>query len=519
MDPVRSDNESKTRLITRSVSQESLLLYTRFLQDIKAEENVNLPQSALQPIKSIESGIQTPMVRQAHALAWGLVLLASLGVCDDNNIVRDVAIIGGGASGTFAAVKLRDQGKSIVLIEKEAVLGGHTNTYQDPVTKKTVDYGVQVYHNQQLVKDFFDRLNVSWKIADPNLVSSATPQYLDPKTAEPVNYTSPDPRAGLQAYAQQLSQYPGVELGFFLPDPVPEDLLLPFGKFIQKYPDIANATFTICIFGQGLGDELKQPTLYVFKNFGTEVIRDIATGFLVTTNRNNYEIYDHATQLLGRDVLLSSTVVGTTQRDSKGVELIVRTPTGYRKVKAKKLLITIPPKLDNVRPLSLDHRESNIFGKFINTGYYTSLLNNTGLPPNYMSYSVSPDTQQNIPKLPGVYMVTGTAIDGVFDIKYGSPSPISDKDVKREILSYVKKLQANGIAEKLPDDPQFVAYNSHAPFELTVSADQIENGFYKDLYSLQGYRSTWYTGAAFHTQDSSMLWNITGEYVLPELLA
>ncbi|KAJ5992647.1 hypothetical protein N7451_008371 [Penicillium sp. IBT 35674x] len=460
------------------------------------------------------------MVRHVrHALAWGLVLLTSLGSCDDNDIVRDVAIIGGGASGTFAAVKLRDAGKSIVLIEKEAVLGGHTNTYQDPITKQTVDYGVEVYHNQQLVKDFFDRLNVSWEIVNPNFITSVTPQFLDPKTAKPVNYTPPDPKTGLQAYAQQLSQYPDVERGFFLPDPVPEELLLPFGQFIEKYPDIANATFTICTYGQGLGDELKQLTLYVFKNFGTEVIQGIATGFLVTTSQNNYEIYDRATQLLGHDVLLNTTVVSTTQRDNKGVELIVRTPTGYQKVKAKKLLITIPPKLDNLRPLSLNHRESDLFSKFINTGYYTSLVNNTGLPPNYTAYSASPDTQQNIPKLPGVYLVTGTAIDGVFDIKYGSPSPVPDEDVKREILSYVRKLQANGIAEKLIDDPQFVAYNSHAPFEMTVPADQIENGFYDDLYSLQGYRSTWYTGAAFHTHDSSMLWNFTSEYVLPELLA
>lgn len=460
------------------------------------------------------------MVRQVRrALAWGLVLLASLGSCDDNTIVRDVAIIGGGASGTFAAVKLRDAGKSIVLIEKEAILGGHTNTYQDPVTKQTVDYGVVVYHNQQFVKDFFDRLNVSWTIADPNFITSVTPQFLDPKTAKPVNYTPPDPTAALQAYAQQLSQYPDVELGFFLPDPVPEDLLLPFGQFIEKYPDIANATFIICSYGQGLGDELKQPTLYVFKNFGTDIIRDIATGFLVTTGQGNYEIYDHATQLLGHDVLLNSAVVSTTQRDNKGVELTIQTPTGYQKVKAKKLLITIPPKLENLRPFSLNHRESDIFGKFINTGYYTSLVNNTGLPPNYTAYSVSPDTQQNFRKLPGVYVVTATAIDGVFDIKYGSPSPIPDEDVKREILSYVRKLQANGVAEKLPDDPQFVAYNSHAPFELTVPADQIESGFYDDLYSLQGYRSTWYTGAAFHTQDSSMLWNFTSNYVLPDLLA
>ncbi|KAJ5647328.1 FAD/NAD(P)-binding domain-containing protein [Penicillium lividum] len=457
------------------------------------------------------------MLLQARALALGLVF-APWALCDDNTIIRDVAIVGGGASGTFAAVSLNDQGKSIILIEKEPILGGHTNTYQDPLTKQNVDYGVQVFHDQQFVKDFFDRLNVSWTVALPSFTSSATPQYLDPKTAKPVNYTLPAITTALQAYAQHLSQYPDVEQGFFLPDPVPEDLLLPFGDFIKKYPEIANASFTIANFGQGLGDHLKQPTLYVFKNFGTDIIRDIANGFLVTTSQNNYEIYDHATQILGQDVLLNSTVVSTTKRDSNGVEFTVRTPTGYQKVKAKKLLITIPPTLDNLRPFNLNRHESTIFSKFMSTGYYTSLVNNTGLPPNFTSYSASPDTQQNIPKLPGVYLVTGTAIDGIFDIKYGSPSPLPDKDVQREILSYVTKLQDNGIAEKVPGNPEFVAYKSHAPFELTVSRDDIEDGFYLDLYSLQGYLNTWYTGAAFHTQDSSMLWNFTSSYVLPGLL-
>ena len=43
-------------------------------------------------------------------------------------------------------------------------------------------------------------------------------------------------------------------------------------------------------------------------------------------------------------------------------------------------------------------------------------------------------------------------------------------------------------------------------------------GFYDDLYALQGYRSTWYTGAAFHVHDSSRLWNFTETTVLPGLL-
>ena len=47
----------------------------------------------------------------------------------DRIIHRDVAIIGGGAAGTYSAVRLKDMGKSVVVIEKDSVLGGMTDTY------------------------------------------------------------------------------------------------------------------------------------------------------------------------------------------------------------------------------------------------------------------------------------------------------------------------------------------------------------------------------------------------------
>ncbi|KAJ5122678.1 hypothetical protein N7448_003811 [Penicillium atrosanguineum] len=433
-----------------------------------------------------------------------------------NTITRDVAIIGGGSAGTFAAVRLRDEGKSVVLVEKESILGGHTNTYKDPETWVTVDYGVEIFHNQQLVKDYFNRLNVSWTIEVPNFGSSS-PHYLN-SSANSIIYESPDPREGLLAYAEQLAKYPSIERGFFLPDPIPEDLLLPFGQFLAKYPGIGNAAYTIFQYGQGLGDFLNQPTLYVFKNFGLDIIQDISTGFLVTTSSDNYEIYDHATKVLGPDVLFNGQVVSTQRRDDQAIELDIETPFGTQVVVAKKLLIAIPQKLDNMNHFALDTREANLFGKFENTGYYTSLVKNTGLPTNFTSYSVSSGAPYNLPTLPGIYSIFATAIEDVFDIKYGSPHSVPDDFVQNEILSYIKKLQANGYAEKVSGEPEFVAYKSHAPFELTVSRDRIAKGFYNDLYSLQGHRNTWYTGAAFHTQDSSMIWNYTESYVLPELL-
>lgn len=43
-------------------------------------------------------------------------------------ITRDVCIIGGGSTGTYSAIRLRDMGKSVVVVEKKDVLGGHTSS-------------------------------------------------------------------------------------------------------------------------------------------------------------------------------------------------------------------------------------------------------------------------------------------------------------------------------------------------------------------------------------------------------
>lgn len=61
---------------------------------------------------------------QAMRLTIPLVLVALVAAAGgdsdttDEVINRDVVIVGGGASGAHAAVKLRDMGKTIVLVEK-----------------------------------------------------------------------------------------------------------------------------------------------------------------------------------------------------------------------------------------------------------------------------------------------------------------------------------------------------------------------------------------------------------------
>jgi hypothetical protein len=431
-------------------------------------------------------------------------------------ITRDVCVIGGGSTGTYSAIRLRDLGKSVVVVETDDRLGGHTHTYTDPGTGAKVDIGVVVWHDLDIVKNYFARFNVPLTKANfdaPGQVSLP----VDYRTGKAVTgYTPSDPSAALAAYGAQLAKYPYLEAGFDLPNPVPPDLLLPFGDFVKKYA-LDAAVNTIFNFGQGLGDLLKQPTLYVFKNFGLDILRNLQTGFLTTERHNNSELYEKARVELGSDALLRSRVIAT-DRDASGyANLLVQTPSGLKIIRAKKIVVTIPPKVDNLFGFDLDLTELSLFSQFGNSAYYTGLLRNTGIPDNVSVNNIGQNTPYHLPVLPGVYSISPTGIPGLHSVKYGSPVQLSETQVKADILAAVKRLKAAGTVPTATT-PEFAIFASHSPFELTVPTGAIKSGFYKKLYALQGRNRTYYTGAAFHTHDSSLLWQFT-EALLPRIAA
>ncbi|KAK9329559.1 hypothetical protein V1520DRAFT_385657 [Lipomyces starkeyi] len=400
--------------------------------------------------------------------------------CHSDMIVRrDIAVIGGGSTGTYSAIRLRDFGK--------------------------------IWHDLDLVKNYFARFNIPLVKAD--LSFSGTTRYVDYRTGKEVkgySYMQINFTSALARYTTQLVKYPYIDDGFDLPDPVPADLLLPFGDFVKKYAldDFVGFLFR---FAQGLGDLLYQPTLYVFKNFGSDVIRDLQVGFLTTQRHNNHELYENAQAELGADALLSSHIIAVDRSAEDYAYIVSDTPSGIKLIQAKKIVFTIPPKLHNLRGFDLDTTERCLFAQFGSSGYYTGLLRNTGIPVNVTVDNVGADTLYNLPALPGIYGLSQTGVPGLISVKYGSARGLPDDQVMADIISKVKLLYP-------VSTPEFAVFSSHTPFELTVPASAISAGFYKKLYMLQGYRKTWYTGAAFHTHDSSLLWQFT-EKLLPSIAA
>ncbi|KAF2733973.1 amine oxidase, flavin-containing superfamily [Polyplosphaeria fusca] len=444
-------------------------------------------------------------------------------------ITRDVAIVGGGSSGTYSALSLKDKGKSIIVIEKKARMGGHTETYIDPATDKPLDMGVIIFHNITVVRNYFKRMGVEiiafGSDADPNAPAEKAANY-DATTGKEVNvkiFSEDEVSAAFKKYAEILDKYPKLDDGMFLPDPVPEDLVMPFGEFVKKH-DIEAVLDTMFNYNPGLGDILTGPTVEQMRVFGKTLVNSLSTGFLTTKHHNNSEVYTKATSelLSTNSLLLSSEVVHTSRTDNE-VKLLVRTPTGPKLILSKKLLISIPPKPPNLHPFSLLPTETRIFSTLLNAGYYTSILSHTGIPDTTRIINYSPSTPHNFPVLPAIYSVSPTGAPGLHFAYYGSllgneTYPLEDEFVKSEIIKAVKTMQAAHPDMFNASEPEFVEYSSHAPFYAQFGAEDTRRGMYGELYGLQGLRSTFWTGAAFRAQDSSLCWRFSEEVVLPMLL-
>jgi len=151
----------------------------------------------------------------------------------DDVIIRDVCILGGGATGTYAAVSLKDKAKSVVVVERHGILGGHTETlYTD--NDQYVDYGVEGLFDNELSRNYFNRLGIDYKLLLPNTLVN---QYVDFKTGKKVSPPAGllDAAAAAVLYRTAIQKYSYLQDGLYnLPDPVPDELLRPFSEFVEE---------------------------------------------------------------------------------------------------------------------------------------------------------------------------------------------------------------------------------------------------------------------------------------------
>ncbi|KAE8417923.1 hypothetical protein BDV36DRAFT_283382 [Aspergillus pseudocaelatus] len=430
-------------------------------------------------------------------------------------ITRDVCILGGGATGTYAAIRLKDMNKSTVVVERNDRLGGHTETLYVE-NGGHVDYGVQGVFNYEISKNFFNRLGVQWKPLTPG---SLINKYVDFKTGQEVPPPAGilDTVAALLVYRTAIQKFDYLKDGIYnLPDPVPEELLWPFSKFVEKYK-FEGALSVIYTFANALGDMLASPTLYVIQLFGISHIDIFLQGGYITPNNGMYELYRKASEVLDTDVLYSTKATKTIRSDTE-IKLITQDTSGKKKlIKAKKLLITFPPIPENLKGFDLSPEEISLSTKLLWKTYYVAVLKNTGIPNNINVQNVDPDQNPgNLPLAPFQWALQDMGPNNYLASKTIGDMNFTDTQARDLIVADLHRMGTAGTFD-IREDWEIAVFGNHNPTSLMVGVEDIRDGFYRRVYDLQGKRGTFWTGLTLVSDYSALLWQYT-ESVVGEMV-
>ncbi|KAL2830472.1 hypothetical protein BDW59DRAFT_17986 [Aspergillus cavernicola] len=424
-------------------------------------------------------------------------------------ITRDVCIVGGGATGTYAAVQLVERGHSIVIVEQKDRLGGHAETLYLP-SGEYLNYGVQGYFNERIVRNFFSQLNVDYEVYTPPSIHSDSINF---QTGERV--TSNDSPLGtflgaLQYHAA-VGQFDYLATGaFYLPDEVPEVLLRPFREFVTAY-GLQSVLPIVFTWTDVAGNILDKPTFYVIRNFSISHLQALLRGPGIRPKNGTQTLFRQAAKYIDENYnILYQTTVKRATRNSSGVELVVESTGGGRKlIRAKKLLIAFPPLLSNLQGFDLSEEELVLFGKWAYMTYYGVVVSNTGVPDGLSLANRNPNNQPgSLPLTPFESVMDYSGVPGHHTTRIVGDANFTEEDAKQLVLDDLRRM---GEAGTFPvnETPEIIAFASHSPELLTVPVGDVRNGFFKRLYALQGQQSTYYTGHAFCTDYSPQLWNYT----------
>lgn len=427
-------------------------------------------------------------------------------------VTTDVLLVGGGSSGTYAAIQLHDSNKTVAVIERAGKLGGHADSYYGP-NGNVYNVGVQIFYDIPVVTDYFARHGVPLFTAPTNATATTVNADFSLGVAAPAaNVSTAELGAAIQRYSEYLAaNFSTVYPGYYLPDPVPEDLYMPWGDFMSKYGLDAIANLINAYIQPA--EAWKEPALFPLKLLSLDPLKGITSGFKVTRDVN--DLYRSAASILGDSVFYNSSVT-TLCRSDAGVEAIVQTPSGIKRFVAKKLLVTTPPVSANFEGWDLVDTETELFNKFITQQYYAGVIRHSGLPQATLQ-NVAFTTPFNIPVLPTLFNVVPTGFqENTSAFYYAAHERVEPEVVKADTVATLERLAAGGVIGE--SDTEFLEFFDHPNVRMYVSADDVRDGIYSRLYALQGQRNTYWTGAAWVTQASSPIWDFT-KSVVSDLLA
>ena len=231
-------------------------------------------------------------------------------------------------------------------------------------------------------------------------------------------------------------------------------------------------------------------------------------------------MYTAAAENLSGDVLYNSVPKSIKRvhgkRDGKrdGVRIKVTTPQGEKTILAKKLIITVAPLIENLGALDLSSEEKSLFSQWSTVGYFAGVIEHAGITAVLNNFN--PAQPFGFATLPGLYNISPN-VAGKLTFYGASLSSISSSDARQLLLKQIRTLEAGGVIPAA--ETKVLFFTNHSPYQLRVGAQSVKDGFYRDLYGLQGKRATFWSGATWAAHDSSLIWEYTEREVIPSVIA
>ncbi|EHK20199.1 uncharacterized protein TRIVIDRAFT_48107 [Trichoderma virens Gv29-8] len=431
-------------------------------------------------------------------------------------IQKDSVVIGCGAAGAYGAIKLQDSGKDVLVIEQRGRCGGHVASYIDPATSVNINAAVVILVDLPETQAFFKRVGVTLGPATDLLGDKSTNIFVDFQSGKLVNYTMPDPLTlfGLiTKYTNILTtQYPWLSSGWNLPDPVPKELVQSFGDWLLAN-DLEGLAYPISLLSQR-GEITAMPAIYGLMQFNVDWATQALVGFVAAENMQ--DIYDNAFNIINsmpNGIFLNTTIVST-QRQDGGTSLIINTPRGQKLVQAKNTLMTGLPTISNLKGWDLDDNEILIFSQFTNGGYAGGVVKSSTLNVTPSWGNVAPNGPFFVPSFPAVNVFGAKdpqVHNDLFMWYFNTPQPMETDAIVSAVNTTLNKLGSAGVLDTR--DISFPFSYNHKNYFCNVPADAIASGFYKQLYALQGKRSTVWSGATWFANSHSGIYQFTDKVV------
>jgi hypothetical protein len=446
----------------------------------------------------------------------------------------DIAIIGGGSSGSHFAMFAMDKNYSVCVFEMTHRLGGHCDTQEIPGFPDWIDIGVAFYRNSSHV-NYLGLGNYSLDMASyisryttiiPFPAFNGASWDEDIENGDGLSFVpplTPEYQQNVLDFVQEIhANYPFLEDSTYPPN-MPEELTISIEEFFDaNYYNITRfeRQFMQSMFSSAMSPLDKIPMIYAFKQLSPSIMLSSIEGNLFFGMFGGCKsVYDSIMARLQnttqQSLFLNATITKVTRPEvnSNGVSTVhFKLNNGrHQKITADKIVIAIPQFIENLEFLDLDDQEKAVFEKVEysqgyfalqlekhdNTTFSTILNRNFNNTEHYFEPSFPAVTFQ-FPGSSKFYTSFGVSIDD-----------ISDEEM-RDII------ENNLLQQSLLPNPvnmSLVKMIRHIYFPHFNGTTLRDYNPYEDLKNLQNRRNCFFVGQLPTYPDSTWVANYCYELV------